>query len=82
MYLFNTDIITNIFKPRPAEGLLERLASVEQRKQFISTITISEIVYAAPLLGFPWSRTIRRFWPHLGQCFPDRESGQDTQYIK
>jgi tRNA(fMet)-specific endonuclease VapC len=47
MYLFDTDIITNILKPRPAEHLIRRLNRISQNEQFISTITVSEIVYGA-----------------------------------
>jgi tRNA(fMet)-specific endonuclease VapC len=47
MYLFDTDIITNIFKNRPSPTLLSKLAKIPQRAQYISTITISEIVYGA-----------------------------------
>lgn len=47
MYLFDTDIITNIFKKRPSPNLLARLRSLPRRHQFISTVTISEIVYGA-----------------------------------
>ena len=47
MYLFDTDVITNILKKKPAMSLLERLDAVPQRHQYISTITVSEIVYGA-----------------------------------
>ncbi len=47
MYLFDTDVITNIFKKTPAPGLLERLVQTPRQAQHISTITISEIVYGA-----------------------------------
>jgi len=47
MYLFDTDIITNIFTERPSPGLLTRLTDVPRKKQHISTVTISEIVYGA-----------------------------------
>lgn len=47
MFLFDTDIVTNVFKPMPAQALLARLAGVEQRYQFIATTTIAEIVYGA-----------------------------------
>ena len=47
MYLFDTDIITNIFKKRPAPGLLARLAYIPRSQQHISTTTIAEIVYGA-----------------------------------
>ena len=47
MYLFDTDVITNVLKKRPSRKLLERLARVPAHEQYISTITISEIVYGA-----------------------------------
>lgn len=47
MYLFDTDIITNIFKKQPFSGLLSRLADTPRKQQFISTVTIAEIVYGA-----------------------------------
>lgn len=47
MYLFDTDIITNIFKKKPAAGLIDRLAALERQAQHVSTITIAEIVYGA-----------------------------------
>jgi tRNA(fMet)-specific endonuclease VapC len=47
MYLFDTDIITNIFKRQPSPGLLAKLAKTPSRAQHISTITVSEIVYGA-----------------------------------
>ena len=47
MYLFDTDAITNILKPRPNEVLLQKLSRLTQREQYISTITIFEIVYGA-----------------------------------
>lgn len=47
MFLFDTDVITNILKKHPSKSLLERLAVVPQHEQFISTITVSEIVYGA-----------------------------------
>lgn len=47
MYLFDTDIITNIFKKQPNHGLLSRLADIPRNQQHISTVTISEIVYGA-----------------------------------
>ena len=47
MYLFDTDTLTNIVKPRPSPKLLERLLPLKQEQQYVSTITISEIVYGA-----------------------------------
>jgi predicted nucleic acid-binding protein len=47
MYLFDTDTITNIFKKKPSNKLLQKLQAVDPADQYISTITISEIVYGA-----------------------------------
>jgi len=47
MYLFDTDIITNILKKTPSRKLLNKLSALSRQKQFISTITITEIVYGA-----------------------------------
>jgi len=47
MFLFDTDTITNILKPRPSLNLLAKLNPIQKKQQFISTVTISEIVYGA-----------------------------------
>jgi len=47
MFLFDTDVITNIFKPTPSQYLIERLKNLPRKDQFVSTITIAEIVYGA-----------------------------------
>ena len=47
MFLFDTDIITNILKKNPSERLLKQLAPIPVLEQYISTITVSEIVYGA-----------------------------------
>jgi tRNA(fMet)-specific endonuclease VapC len=53
MYLFDTDIITNVLKPKPSIRLIERLKHIPEDEQYISTITISEIVYGAIKSGRP-----------------------------
>lgn len=47
MFLFDTDTITNILKPRPSENLLHRLKKTSKSEQYITTITVFEIVYGA-----------------------------------
>ncbi|CAK8710993.1 MAG: tRNA(fMet)-specific endonuclease VapC [Candidatus Electronema aureum] len=47
MYLFDTNIITNVLKKQPSQCLLERLALIPKHQQHISTVTVSEIVYGA-----------------------------------
>lgn len=47
MYLFDTDIISNLFNKRPNRSLVERIGRLDRSQQFISTITVAEIVYGA-----------------------------------
>jgi len=47
MYLFDTDIITNILKKRPSQNLVMRLQNCDKSCQFISVITVMEIIYGA-----------------------------------
>jgi tRNA(fMet)-specific endonuclease VapC len=47
MFLFDTDTITNSLKPQPSPSLLQKLANTPQSHQYISTITVFEIVYGA-----------------------------------
>ena len=47
MYLFDTDTITNVLKKRPSPKLIKNLRKIHPKEQFISTVTISEIVYGA-----------------------------------
>lgn len=47
MFLFDTDIITNVLKKTPSHALLQKLDGLPRTRQYISTITISEIVYGA-----------------------------------
>ncbi len=47
MFLFDTDTITNLLKPKPSPGLVRRIAELDVSEQFISTITVAEIVYGA-----------------------------------
>jgi len=49
----NTDIITNILKKRPSPFLIKQLASIPKAQQFISTITVSKIVYGSMKSGRP-----------------------------
>jgi predicted nucleic acid-binding protein len=47
MYLFDTDVITNILKKRPSQNLVMRLQDCDKSSQFISVITVMEIIYGA-----------------------------------
>ena len=47
MYLFDTDVITNIYKKRPSPNLLRHLSRIAPDDQYISVITVAEIVFGA-----------------------------------
>jgi len=45
VFIFDTDIYTNVIKKIPSEALLHRLKKVPRRDQFTTTITIGEVYY-------------------------------------
>ncbi len=47
MYLLDTDILSNLMKPRPSMSLIAKLASVPPGEQFTSSITLGELIYGA-----------------------------------
>jgi tRNA(fMet)-specific endonuclease VapC len=47
MYLFDTDTITNILKKNPSKKLINKIYGINREDQFISTITVGEIIYGA-----------------------------------
>jgi tRNA(fMet)-specific endonuclease VapC len=46
-YLLDTDILSNLMKPSPSLALIRRLASVPAEQQFVSSISLGELVYGA-----------------------------------
>jgi predicted nucleic acid-binding protein len=47
MYLFDTDILSNIVKPKPSQYLLKKIKTLPKRLQFTTSISIGEIYYGA-----------------------------------
>jgi predicted nucleic acid-binding protein len=45
VFIFDTDIYTNVMRKAPSETLLNRLKKVPRRDQFTTTITIAEVYY-------------------------------------
>ena len=45
MFIFDTDIFTNVMRKIPSGTLLNRLKKVPRRDQFTTTITIGEVYY-------------------------------------
>src|SRR3989442_803659 len=46
-YLFDTDTISALLRPRPDLAVARRLASVPARDQFTSAITLAELLFGA-----------------------------------
>lgn len=53
MFLFDTDILSNILKKNPSPTLLRRIAIIPSDQQFTSTITVGEMIYGAYKSGRP-----------------------------
>ncbi len=51
MYLFDTDILSNLMKRSPSHDLLERVRSVPVEHQFTSSVTLGELIYGARKKG-------------------------------
>lgn len=47
MYIFDTDILSNIVKKNPSKNLVEKLAAIPFEQQFTTAITTGEMVYGA-----------------------------------
>ena len=47
MYLFDTDSISNLLKKKPFEKFVENISRLDKSDQYISTISIGELVYGA-----------------------------------
>ena len=47
MYLFDTDVPSNLMKRSPSHDLLKRVGSVPVGSRFTSSITLGELVYGA-----------------------------------
>ena len=58
MYLFDTDAISEVLKPRPAPAYLEWLAHIPSEVQHVSTVTIGEL-FAGAFLSAHVDRHLR-----------------------
>lgn len=68
MYLFDTDILSQVLKRAPSPTLVTRLAAVPAEQQFTSAITVGEMVYGAYRSDRPdhFLRQLEeRLWPNI-----------------
>lgn len=47
MYLFDTDMLSQIIKKNPSVSFIRRLASIDPDDQFTTSITVGELIYGA-----------------------------------
>jgi predicted nucleic acid-binding protein len=60
MYLLDTDILSNLLRPRPSTQLLAKVESVPLGLQFTSSITLGELIHGAYRLQNGRVRLVRR----------------------
>jgi len=68
LYLFDTDILSQVLKRAPSPTLLTRVAAVPAEQQFTSAITVGEMVYGAYRSDRPdhFLRQLEeRLWPNI-----------------
>jgi tRNA(fMet)-specific endonuclease VapC len=60
MYLLDTDTLSNLLRPRPSAQLIAKVESVPLALQFMSSITLGELLYGAYRLQNGRARLVRR----------------------
>lgn len=68
MYLFDTDTVSHIIKSNPSLSFIKRLALVSPEEQFITTITVGELIYGAHKSSRPdyfLEKLERLVWPNI-----------------
>lgn len=68
MYLFDTDILSNLIKKEPSQLLLRRLTSIPAEEQFTSVITVGEMIYGAYRSNRPdyfFQKLDELVWPNV-----------------
>ena len=51
MYLFDTDVLSNMMKRSPSSSLQNRISTTPQTAQFTSSVTLGELVFGASKKG-------------------------------
>jgi len=85
MYLFDTDVLSNIVKTKPSPLLLEKLTKLPPDMQLSTAISVGEIYYGA-LRSAQGERILKAFeekvFPHLTILAFDEESAKIYGKIK
>ncbi len=80
MYLFDTDILSQVLNRAPSPTLLAKLAAVPAEQQFTSAITVGERVYRAYRTDRPdhFLRQLEeRLWPNI-RILPFNRAAAET----
>ena len=79
MFLFDTDILSNIIKRKPSDVLIDRLQTVPKQSQYTSSINIGEIYYGA-YRSIRKDQILKAFeesvFPNITVLFFDEQSGK------
>lgn len=79
MFLFDTDVLSNIIKRKPSDVLIDRLQTVSKQSQHTSSINIGEIYYGA-YRSKRKNQILRAFeesvFPNITVLFFDEQSGK------
>jgi predicted nucleic acid-binding protein len=79
LYLFDTDVLSQVLKPYPLPVLIARLAATPPEQQFTSAITVGEMVYGAyrsPRREHFLRQLEERVWPNVRVLPFDRRAGE------
>lgn len=79
MYLFDTDVLSQVIKPSPLPRLLARLAVLNPEQQYTSAITVGELVYGAyrsPRPEYFMRLLEEKVWPNVRVISFDRDAGE------
>jgi len=79
VFLFDTDVLSQVLKASPFPGLIARLAVVPSEQQFTSAITVGEMVYGAhrsPRREHFLQQLEERVWPNVRVLSFDRSAGE------
>lgn len=85
MYLFDTDMLSNIVKQKPSQRLIEKLQHLARAVQFTTAINVGEIYYGA--FRSPRKKEILKaftesVFPNVNVLPFDSESGQVFGILK
>jgi predicted nucleic acid-binding protein len=79
MFLFDTDVLSNIIKRKPSDVLIDKLQTVPKKSQYTSSINIGEIYYGA-YKSNRRDQILKAFeesvFPNINVLFFDEESGK------